>query len=127
MLSSTVDISGLVGRAERPPGLTELIFYPFFFLMPYWPFLALYDVTREQLIKDPSSQKSIRLAMIASTIAMALPGSYFLIGTPVEMTSSARDAGQGTGIVAFFYVIFLPFPGIVGWFIGRGIARVVWG
>jgi|SRR5215831_16889961 len=125
MLSSTIDISGLVGRAERPPDLTALLFYPFFFFLPYWPFLALYNLTREALIKDPSSQKSIRLAMIVSTIAMALPSSLFLVGTPAEMMSSARDAGQGTGIAAAFYVIFLPFFGIVGWLIGRGIAWIV--
>jgi hypothetical protein len=126
MVSSIIDISGLVGRAERPPDLTALLFYPFLFFLPYWPFLALYGVTRDALIRDPSSQKSIRLAMIVSTIAMALPSSLFLVETPGEMMSSARDAGQGVGILAFFYVIFLPFPGIVGWFIGRSIACIVW-
>ena len=126
ILSLFVDISGLVGRAEQAPGLATLVLYPFFFCLPFWPFLALYGVMRDALIRDPSSQKSIRLATIASTIAMALPSSLFLIGTPAEMMSSVRDAGQGTGIAALLYAIFLPFPGIIGWFIGRGIAWIVW-
>jgi hypothetical protein len=125
MLSSTVDISWLFGHPERPPDLIALLLYPFFFFIPFWPFLALYHVMRQSLIKDPLSQKSIRLATIMSTMAMALPSTLFLFGTPAEMMSSARDAGQGTGIAAFFYVIFLPFPGVGGWFIGRGIARIL--
>ena len=127
VLSAAVDISGLVGADARAPGLAALLFYPFLFVLPYWPFLALYDVMRKALIRDPSSQQSIRLAMIASTFAMALPCSLFLIGTPAEMMSSARDAGQGTGIAMLFYAIFLPFPGIIGWWIGRRIAWLVWG
>jgi hypothetical protein len=38
------------------------------------------------------------------------------------MMSSARDAGQGTGILCFIFMLFLPIPAVVGWFIGRGIA-----
>jgi hypothetical protein len=33
-----------------------------------------------------------------------------------------RDAGLGTGILCFIFMLFLPIPGVVGWFIGRGIA-----
>jgi hypothetical protein len=126
LLSSTVDISGLIGRPDRPPDLIALLLYPFFFFLPFWPFLALYDVTRKAVTDDPSAQKSIRLAMIVSTVAMALPSLLFWTTTPAEMMSSARDAGQGTGIIAFFYAIFLPFPGILGWFVGRGIAWILW-
>jgi hypothetical protein len=125
LLSAAVDLRGLAGANPRAPGLAALLFYPLLFVLPYWPFLALYDVTRKALIRDPSSRQSIRLATIASTIAMALPCSLVLIGTPAEMMSSARDAGQGTGIAMLFYAIFLPFPGIVGWWIGHGIARLV--
>jgi hypothetical protein len=34
------------------------------------------------------------------------------------MVSSA--AGQATG--SFFFMFFLPIPGVFGWFVGRGIA-----
>jgi hypothetical protein len=42
------------------------------------------------------------------------------------MMSSAHDGGQGTGIAGFLFLIFLPLPGILGWFAGRGIAWILW-
>ena len=51
--------------------------------------------------------------------------SLFLIGAPAEMMSSARDAGQGAGIAGFLFLIFLPLPGILGWFTGRAIAWIL--
>jgi hypothetical protein len=57
---------------------------------------------------------------------MSAPCSLFLIGTPAEMMSSAHDGGQGTGIAGFLFLIFLPLPGILGWFAGRGIAWILW-
>ena len=91
-----------------------------------WPFLWLYGCARDELIKDPSSEASIRLATIMSAIAMSVPCSLFLVATPVEMLSSAPHAGQGTGIAGFLFLIFLPLPGILGWFTGRGIAWILW-
>ena len=99
---------------------------PIFLGLIFWPFLWLYGCARDELIKNPSSEASIRLATIMSAIAMSVPCSLFLIATPAEMMSSAHDAGQGTGIAGFQFLIFLPLPGILGWFTGRGIAWLLW-
>jgi hypothetical protein len=42
------------------------------------------------------------------------------------MMSSAPDAGQGTGILCVLFMVFLPIPAVVGWFIGRGIAWLLY-
>ncbi len=99
---------------------------PFFLGLTFWPFLWLYGFARDALIEDPSSENSVRLATIMSVIAMSAPCSLFLVATPGEMMSSAPDAGQGTGIASFLFIIFLPLPGILGWLTGRGIAWILW-
>jgi len=53
---------------------------------------------------------------------MSLPSTVFLVGTPQEMMSTAPDAGQGTGILLFFFMLLLPIPGVISWLIGRCIA-----
>src|SRR6267378_2412596 len=73
---------------------------------------------RDALIEDPSSEKSLRLATIMSVIAMSVPCSPFLVAVPGEMMSSG--VGQGTGFVAFFFIIFLPFPGILDGLLAAG-------
>jgi hypothetical protein len=83
-------------------------------------YLALYSVTRDNLIRDRSSWRSVRMAMIVSVAAMSLPSTVLLVGTTLEMVSSAPNAGQATGSLVFMF--FLPIPGVLGWFIGRGIA-----
>jgi len=62
---------------------------------------------------------------IASTIAMSLPSTVLLLAAPAEMISTARDAGQGTGILLFLFLLLLPLLGIISWGIGRGIAWVL--
>ena len=52
---------------------------------------------------------------------LVLMGMLALAGT-----SLSSAVGQGTGFVAFFFIIFLPFPGILGWLTGRGIAWMLW-
>jgi hypothetical protein len=126
VLSLFVDISSIIGPAQQAPGIGSILFMPIFLGLIFWPFLWLYSCARDELIKDPSSENSIRLATIMSAIAMSVPCSLFLIGTPVEMMSSAHDAGQGIGIAGFLFLIFLPLPGILGWFTGRGIAWILW-
>jgi hypothetical protein len=122
ILSLFVDISSIIGPAQHAPGIGSILLDPIFLGLIFWPFLWLYGCARDELIKNPSSEASIRLATIMSAIAMSVPCSLFLIATPAEMMSSARDAGQGTGIAGFLFLIFLPLPGILGWFTGRGIA-----
>ena len=126
MLSSFFDVSAVIGPVQQPPGLLSILLYPFFLGMVLWPFLALYHFTREAFIKERPCLESVRLAMIVSVIAMSLPSSIFLVATPAEMMSSAPDAGQGIGIAGFLFMVLLPFPGILGWFIGRGIAWILW-
>ena len=101
-----------------------MLIYPLLLGLTCWPFLWLYGFARDALIEDPSSEKSLRLATIMSVIAMSVPCSLFLVTAPAEMTSSA--VGQGTGIAVFFFIILLPFPGILGWLTGRGIAWILW-
>jgi hypothetical protein len=122
ILSLFVDISSIIGPVQHAPGIDSILLDPIFLGLIFWPFLWLYGCARDELIKNPSSEASIRLATIMSAIAMSVPCSLFLIATPAEMMSSARDAGQGTGIAGFLVLIILPFLGILGWLTGRGIA-----
>jgi hypothetical protein len=122
ILGLFVDISSIIGPAQHAPGIDSILLDPIFLGLIFWPFLWLYGCARDELIKNPSSEASIRLATIMSAIAMSVPCSLFLIATPAEMMSSARDAGQGTGIAGFLVLIILPFLGILGWLTGRGIA-----
>jgi len=122
ILSSSVDLSALVGPVQRAPGLISILLEPLVLTFGLWPFLALYGVARDKLINQPAEWRSTRLATIASTIAMSLPSTVFLVGIPQEMMSTAPDAGQGTGILLFLFMLFLPIPGIIGWLIGRCIA-----
>ena len=126
ILSLFVDISSIIGPAQQAPGIGSILLEPIFLGLIFWPFLWLYGCARDELIKDPSSEASIRLATIMSAIAMSVPCSLFLVATPAEMLSSAPHAGQGTGIAGFLFLIFLPLPGILGWFTGRGIAWILW-
>ena len=125
ILSLFVDISSIIGPAQQAPGIGSILFMPIFLGLIFWPFLWLYGCARDELIRDPSSENSIRLATIMSAAAMSVPCSLFLIGAPAEMMSSARDAGQGAGIAGFLFLIFLPLPGILGWFTGRAIAWIL--
>jgi hypothetical protein len=126
MLSLFVDTSLIMVPVQQAPRIMSILFEPIFLGLIFWPFLWLYVCARDELIKDPSSEDSIRLATIMSAIAMSVPCSLFLVGTPAEMMSSAPDAGQGTGVAGFLFFIFLPLPGILGWFTGRGIAWMLW-
>jgi hypothetical protein len=90
-----------------------------------WPFLALYSAARDMLIAQPAEWRSIRLATIVSTIAMSLPSTVLLLTASGEMVLTARDAGQGTGILLFLFLLLLPILGIFGWLIGRCIAWVL--
>src|SRR5882672_10680154 len=123
VLSLLVDIP-IVGPVQRAPDLISILVYPLLLGLTCWPFLWLYGFARDALIEDPSSEKSLRLATIMSVVAMSVPCSRFLVAVPGEMMSSA--VGQGTGIAAFFFIIFLPLPGILGWLTDRGIAWMLW-
>jgi len=92
ILSLFVDISSIIGPTQQAPGIGSILLMPIFLGLIFWPFLWLYGCARDELIKDPSSENSIRLATILSAAAMSVPCSLFLIGTPAEMMSSARDA-----------------------------------
>jgi hypothetical protein len=122
--SAGANLIQFIGPLERPPRLDAALGAPLALTIGLWPFLALYGVTRDNLIRDRSSWRSVRMAMIVSAAAMSLPSAFFLVAAPQEMMSSAPDAGQGTGILCFVFMVLLPIPGVVGWFIGRGIARV---
>jgi len=119
-LNLVVDLSPFVGR--RPLDLITLILQPFLLTLALWPFLYLYGSARDRLIKQPAEWRSLRLATIGATVAMSLPSAIFLVGVPQEITSTARDAGQGVGIRIFFFMVVLWIPGLIGWLIGRGIA-----
>src|SRR6266849_1075254 len=123
--SLLVDIP-IVGPVQRAPDLISIPVFPLLLGLMFWPSLWLYGFARDALIEDPSSEKSLRRATIMSVIAMSVPCSPFLVAVPGEMMSSAPHAGQGTGIAVFFFIIFLPFPGILGWLTGRGIAWILW-
>jgi hypothetical protein len=120
VLSFFVDIP--VQRLADP---ISLVISAFFLGLTFWPFLWLYGYARDALIEDPSDEKSLRLATIMSTVAMSLPCSLLAILSAGAMISSARDAYQVTGIAIIFFFILLPFPGILGWLTGRGIAWIL--
>ncbi len=122
ILHLVFDLSPYLGAVQGGPGPVTLLLEPLVMTIALWPFLWLYGATRDKLIAQPADWKSIRLATIGATLAMSLPSAVFLVGVPPEMLSSARDAGQGTGIVIFLFMFLLPIPGIFGWLIGRGIA-----
>ncbi len=109
-----------IGPLERAPRLDAVLLDPLALTFGLWPFLALYSVTRDNLIRDRSSWRSVRMAMIVSVAAMSLPSTVLLVDTTLEMISSAPNAGQAMG--SLFFMFFLPIPGVFGWFIGRGIA-----
>jgi len=119
-LNLAVDLSPFVGR--RPLDLITLLLQPFLLTLALWPFLYLYGATRDKLIEQPAEWRSLRLATIGATVALSLPSAIFLVAVAPEITSTARDAGQGVGIMIFFFMILLPIPGVIGWVIGRGIA-----
>jgi hypothetical protein len=106
------------GPRQPAPTPVSLLAYTLFFGLIFWPFLWLYGYARDALIADPSSEKSLRLATITSTVAMSLP-------CPLASLWAATNEGQGTGIAAFLLLIFLPLPGVLGWLIGRRIAWIL--
>jgi hypothetical protein len=124
ILSLIVDVP-ILGAVQRAPDLISMLVYPILLTLTCWPFLWLYGFARDALIEHPSCEKSLRLATIMSTVAMSVPCSLFLVGVPAEMVS-APVGGQGTGIAVLFFMILLPFPGILGWLTGRGIAWILW-
>jgi hypothetical protein len=111
-----------IGPLESSPRLGAVFFDPLVLTVGLWPFLTLYGVTLDNLIQGRSTWRSVRMAMIVSVAAMSLPSAFLLVATFQEMMSSARDAGQGTGILCFLFMMFLPIPAVIGWFVGRGIA-----
>ena len=119
------DLSRYLGAVQGGPGPISLLVEPLVLTLAFWPFLVLYGAGRDRLIAQPAEWKSIRLATISATLAMSLPSTVFLVGVPPEMLSSARDAGQGTGIMIFLFIFLLPVLGIFGWLIGRGIAWIL--
>jgi hypothetical protein len=114
-----VNFIPFIGPLERAPRLDAVLLDPLALTFGLWPFLALYSVTRDSLIRDRSSWRSVRMAMIVSVVAMSLPSTALSVGTALEMVSSAPNAGQATGSLVLTF--FLPIPGVFGWFIGRGI------
>jgi hypothetical protein len=119
------DLSAYLGAVQGGPGPLSLLLEPLVLTIALWPFLAVYSTARDRLIAQPATWRSIRLATIGATLAMSLPSTIFLVGVPQEMLSSARDAGQGTGIVIFLFMFLLPLLGTFGWLTGRGIARML--
>jgi hypothetical protein len=114
-----------------------------------WAFVPLYAVCR--IWPD---RAGARLAMWLSVAAMSLPNAVLFALAP-EMLSTARDAGQGIGIIeavllwspiaaivpgvasiiidadtAWMSVLmalagFLPILGLMGWLLGRFAGRAV--
>ena len=129
------------------PGAPGYSFQSFVYFLPVdfallnWAFVPLYVVGRIR-------PHAARLAMWFAVVAMSVP-NVVLFGLAPEMVSSARDAGQGIGIIeavllsspiqmiwpgigaiiddAGFEVSFvlnaltgfLPILGLVGWLLGR--------
>jgi hypothetical protein len=114
MLHLVFDLSPYLGALQGGPGPMTLIVEPLVLTLAFWPFLALYSTARDRLIAQPAEWKSIRLATIGATLTMSLPSPIFLVGVPPELLSSARDAGQGTGIMIFLFMFLLPILGIFG-------------
>ena len=119
------------------------------FALMNWAFVPLYVVCRIW-----PNRGAARLAMWLSVVAMSIPCAV-LFGLAPEMLSSARDAGQGIGIIeamllwspiativpgvasmiidagtAWMSVLmalagFLPMLGLIGWLLGQFAGRAV--
>ena len=120
------NLGQFIAPLEKPPRLHAVLFDPVVLAVGLWPFLTLHGVTLDSLMQDRSTWRSVRMAMIVSVTAMSLPSTLLLVATFQEMMSSAPDAGQGTGILCVLLMVFLPIPAVVGWFIGRGVAWLLY-
>jgi hypothetical protein len=120
--SVAADLSQSISPPEGPPRLSMILLSPLSLIIALWPFLTLYGVTLDNLTRDRTSWKSVRMAMMVSVVAMSLPSTFLLFGAANEMMLSGPDAGQGTGMLSFLFMMFMPIPAILGWFTGRGIA-----
>jgi hypothetical protein len=72
ILSLFVEISSIIGPAQQAPGIGSILLEPIFLGLIFWPFLWLYGCARDELIKDPSSEASIRLATIMSACSATI-------------------------------------------------------
>jgi hypothetical protein len=122
ILHIALDLIRYIGSVKQGPSPVSLILEPLVLALAVWPFLALYGIARARLVAQPLRWRSTRLATIGATLAMAIPCTVFLIGTPAEMLSSVPDAGQGTGIMIFLLMFLLPILGAFGWLSGRGVS-----
>ena len=125
ILHSMFDLSAYLGAVRGGPSPISLLLEPLVLTIALWPFLVLYGAARDRLIAQPANWKSTRLATIGATLAMSLPCALVLVSVPPEVLSSARDAGQGIGILIFLFMFLLPLAGVFGWLTGRGIARML--
>ncbi len=124
-------------------------FLPVDFALLNWAFVPLYVVGRIW-----PRAGSARLAMWFAVVAMSVPNAV-LFGLAPEMISSARDAGQGIGVMeavllwspiqtifpGMFAIVdaagfeysfllnaltrFLPILGLVAWLLGQLVGRLV--
>jgi len=125
IVSLLVHLSPYGGLPPRLPDPITLLLQPPILTIALWPFLTLYRVTRGKLIEQPEDWRSIRLATIAATLALSLPSVALLVFVPADLVSPARDAGQGSGFLCLFFMVLLWIPGVIGWAIGRGAARML--
>jgi len=101
--------------------------YPLQVVVFNWPFYVLSRIIIARVHARWPNVSSLHWAGAGALIGLSIPYIYgFSVISPYEMTSGARDAGQG---VSIFLAALAPIAGgalaLIGWFSGLGASRLL--
>lgn len=104
-----------VDLVDKPP--EDLGVWMFFFMIVNLWWLVLATIS-EIISRLRPKNWVIRGGILGAIVALALLHTPFLLATPLELLSTDRRAGVGTGFYAFGVIVFAPVFGAVGGGIG---------
>jgi hypothetical protein len=92
-----------------------------------WPFLVYAIFVTARIRKRWPAVASIHWASAGGLIGLSLPYLFVYAAQPFELTSGAKDAGEGIGIFIFIFCISgVPLIlATIGWFIGSFLGFLV--